>query len=162
MTNFEKYKERITRICNADHVSSCGLAVTKNGYPTECETLDCGDCICGDLDDDTSCQTRLLEWAAAEYQKPKEFLVTKDEIDFLNYVKGGYLYRHDTDELIWLSMQPEMIKASEVAGEPAEPVVMLLTPDEIPPWCEINFDFIHKNEWCAVKDILEGIKKNER
>ena len=74
MTKFEKWKDEIADISNANR----SVAVV-NGKPTICQTIDCKSC---DFKGDVNCNYELLKWAASEYEElaPK---LTKREREFL-------------------------------------------------------------------------------
>ena len=74
MTKFEKWKDEIADISNANH----SVAVV-NGKPVICQTIDCKSC---DFKDNVNCHYELLKWAASEYQEPAPKL-TKREREFL-------------------------------------------------------------------------------
>ena len=74
MTNFEKWKDEIADISNANR----SVAVV-NGKPAICITVDCKSC---DFKGDVNCNYELLKWAASEYEEPAPKL-TKRERKFL-------------------------------------------------------------------------------
>ena len=74
MTNFEKWKDEIADISNANR----SVAVV-NGKPAICPTIDYKSC---DFKDNVNCHYELLKWAASEYQEPAPKL-TKREREFL-------------------------------------------------------------------------------
>ena len=74
MTNFEKWKDEIADISNANR----SVAVV-NGKPAICITVDCKSC---DFKGDVKCNYELLKWAASEYEEPAPKL-TKRERKFL-------------------------------------------------------------------------------
>ena len=74
MTNFEKWKDEIANISNANR----SVAVV-NGKPAICLTIDCKSC---DFKGDVNCNYELLKWAASEYEEPAPKL-TKRERKFL-------------------------------------------------------------------------------
>ena len=74
MTNFEKWKDEIADISNANR----SVAVV-NGKPAICLTIDCKSC---DFKGDVKCNYELLKWAASEYEEPAPKL-TKRERKFL-------------------------------------------------------------------------------
>ena len=74
MTNFEKWKDEIANISNANR----SVAVV-NGKPAICQTVDCKSC---DFKGNVNCHYELLKWAASEYEEPAPKL-TKRERKFL-------------------------------------------------------------------------------
>ena len=74
MTNFEKWKDEIADISNANR----SVAVV-NGKPAICLTIDCKSC---DFKGNVNCYYELLKWAASEYEEPAPKL-TKRERKFL-------------------------------------------------------------------------------
>ena len=74
MTNFEKWKDEIANISNANR----SVAVV-NGKPAICLTIDCKSC---DFKGNVNCYYELLKWVASEYQEPAPKL-TKREREFL-------------------------------------------------------------------------------
>ena len=74
MTNFEKWKDEIADISNANR----SVAIV-NGKPAICITVDCKSC---DFKGDVKCNYELLKWAASEYEEPAPKL-TKRERKFL-------------------------------------------------------------------------------
>ena len=74
MTNFEKWKDEIADISNANR----SVAVV-NGKPAICPTIDCKSC---DFKGNVKCNYELLKWAASEYEEPAPKL-TKRERKFL-------------------------------------------------------------------------------
>ena len=74
MTYFEKWKDEIADISNANH----SVAVV-NGKPAICQTIDCKSC---DFKNNVNCHYELLKWAASEYEEPTPKL-TKREREFL-------------------------------------------------------------------------------
>ena len=75
MTYFEKWKDEIADISNANH----SVAVV-NGKPAICQTIDCKSC---DFKNNVNCHYELLKWAASEYEEPAPKL-TKREGSFLS------------------------------------------------------------------------------
>lgn len=63
MTNFEKWKDEIADISNANR----SVAVV-NGKPAICQAVDCKSC---DFKDNVNCYYELLKWAASESPKLK-------------------------------------------------------------------------------------------
>ena len=89
MTNFEKWKDEIADISNANR----RVAVV-NGKPAICPTIDCKSC---DFKGNVNCHYELLKWAASEYQEPAPKL-TKREREFLEcftYPTHKKIYRKD-------------------------------------------------------------------
>ena len=74
MTNFEKWKDEIANISNANR----SVAVV-NGKPAICRTIDCKSC---DFKGNVNCYYELLKWAASEYEESAPKL-TKREREFL-------------------------------------------------------------------------------
>ena len=74
MTNFEKWKDEMADISNANR----SVAVV-NGKPAICQTIDCKSC---DFKGNVNCYYELLKWAASEYEEPTPKL-TKREREFL-------------------------------------------------------------------------------
>ena len=74
MTSFEKWKDEIADISNANR----SVAVV-NGKPAICQTVDCKSC---DFKGNVNCHYELLKWAASEYEEPAPKL-TKRERKFL-------------------------------------------------------------------------------
>ena len=74
MTKFEKWKEEIADISNANR----SVAVV-NGKPAICQTIDCKSC---DFKGNVNCYYELLKWAASEYEESAPKL-TKREREFL-------------------------------------------------------------------------------
>ena len=74
MTNFEKWKDEIADISNANR----SVAVV-NGKPVICQAVDCKSC---DFKGDVKCNYELLKWAASEYEEPAPKL-TRREREFL-------------------------------------------------------------------------------
>ena len=74
MTKFEKWKDEIADISNANR----SVAVV-NGKLAICQTIDCKSC---DFKGNVNCYYELLKWAASEYEElaPK---LTKREREFL-------------------------------------------------------------------------------
>ena len=89
MTKFEKWKDEIADISNANR---CVAVV--NGKPAICQTIDCKSC---DFKGNVNCYYELLKWAASEYEElaPK---LTKREREFLEcftYPVRKEIYRKD-------------------------------------------------------------------
>ena len=78
MTYFEKWKDEIADISNANH----SVAVV-NGKPAICQTIDCKSC---DFKNNVNCHYELLKWAASEYEEPAPKL-TRREREFLECFK---------------------------------------------------------------------------
>ena len=74
MTNFEKWKDEIADISNANR----SVAVV-NGKLAICQTIDCKSC---DFKGNVNCYYELLKWAASEYEESAPKL-TKREREFL-------------------------------------------------------------------------------
>ena len=74
MTKFEKWKDEIADISNANR----SVAVV-NGKPAICQTIDCKSC---DFKGNVNCYYELLKWAASEYEESAPKL-TKREREFL-------------------------------------------------------------------------------
>ncbi len=69
MINYEKYKREIGAISEKGH----NIAVDRNtNKVTDCEDLDCDDCLLCTLDVNNTCQANAMKWAASEYVEPVE------------------------------------------------------------------------------------------
>lgn len=89
MTNFEKWKDEIADISNANH----SVAVV-NGKPAICPTIACKSC---DFKGNVNCDYELLKWAASEYQEPAPKL-TKREREFIECFefRNNKIFRTET------------------------------------------------------------------
>lgn len=71
MTNFEKWKDEILEITDAQ----CRVAVV-DGKPVNCSGMVCGDCDCNKPRQ--SCAVSLVEWLYSEYKEPTPKLTKRE------------------------------------------------------------------------------------
>ena len=92
MKNKEKYAKEILDIV----IKECHFALNKDGEIVRCSDIKCSDCL---FNVKEGCNSATIEWANAEYIKPKQF--TEREKAFVKlfpafqYIakdKNGYVY----------------------------------------------------------------------
>lgn len=89
MTNFEKWKDEIADISNANR----SVAVV-NGKPAICQTVDCKSC---DFNDNVNCHYELLKWATSEYKEPAPKLTKRDRefLECFTHITYKEIFRTD-------------------------------------------------------------------
>lgn len=140
MTNFEKYKDEITKIVYEEGKS---IAREKNTGRLTC----CGDinCVCCQFFYG-NCVVNMFKWMFEEYQEPVPKL-TKAEKGFCEVIKDGYIARDKNGDLYLYNNSPYVTETDwRAAGY-----------DRCTRLCSEFFPFItwESNKAWSIEDLLK-------
>lgn len=107
MTNLDKYKEDLIRICT----STEELPAVLFNKVADCETTLCTDCLLHKKD--VGCHIGIILWLCEEYKEPIK--LTAKEKTFLSVLETGWIARDSSGILNWYQKKPERKESIFVA-----------------------------------------------